>query len=234
MCWEGSTYLGVALVRTRASFSAAAATRQVKDDAEPSSSSDSRRATARWAVDSSSSHRAPRSSDDTKDSIAEWRAARVASLQRASEVAAAPRLSPSPSEHDGRECPVSACGAFNCPACGHACDFCSCAEGAETQRVALRQCSCVGCDNKHRPFTRRKGLAASTSSQRRLPESTRALAEYPPHPDDVSLTASVIWFFDAAWDAVRGVAGQDAATVHPARLGAGLRRPQQLLCNSSR
>ena len=98
-------FLGAALAKSRA-----------KTDAAPQQAADPsarrrRRQPERWDVETSCG-RTPRSSDDTKDSIAEWRANRSGSR---------------PVTPDA-ELPKSDCADFNCERCVAALDYCTCGQ----------------------------------------------------------------------------------------------------------
>ena len=157
MCWDSAVWLA----RSRASHAArlkahlGAVNATAPDhDLVPARK---RRAEARWAVDSS--ERTPRSSDDTQDSIAEWRAARAAGTNSPAEV----RSTAGPSD----DTPV---------------------RGVSLQRKASAGAILPRPVSDFGEFGDRRACAQ----------------EYPPHPDDISLAATAIVFFDRLLDALRG------------------------------
>ena len=160
MCWDSAVWLA----RSRASHTtarlkdhlAAANATTLNDDSVPARK---RRAEARWAVDLS--ERTARSSDDTQDSIAEWRAARAAATNSPAEVR---------------------------PAVGSS-DI-TLARAVSLQRKASAGAILPRPINDFGEFGDRDCLGEA--------------AEYPPHPDDISLAATAILFFDKLVDALRG------------------------------
>ncbi len=199
MCWEGSTYLGAALARSRASSVASLQAPQQNgiDATAPAFESETprqRRRTheSRWAVDASA--RTPRSSDDTNASVAEWRAARAALLQQKSPAKAIDEHRVATDSSDCVKCSEQICA--------HGCACCCVERSTSQQTAAAQRCSCVSCD-RFRPFTRRRGMTANIGQSCTL-RGTSVVAEYPPHPDDISITATAIWFVDKVLDALRG------------------------------
>ena len=201
----GSSFLGAALAKTRASRDGhAAATRHRRSDCGLGSRAATppprvrrrREAPSRWDVDSS--ERTPRSSDDTTDSIAEWHEKRLASLQRASR--AQDEEAASPISNARSRVPD-----FNCSACEFALDYCACSDRGDRRSVRVLdfRSSCPGC-MQTQPFVRKGNVSPIDGlfHNRARPTVTKPQGDYPAHPDDSSLAAALESFVDAAWGAI--------------------------------